>query len=313
MLRIALLSGVCWGLPDMLHTPSRRTVPLIIVSGLSGAGKSSVLRVFEDLRYFTVDGMPAELASQLLSVLTPEALEMHRGIVLGMDLRQHDFPNQFAAAVATLKDMGFAPSILFLEARADIIVRRYKETRRPHPMERSDYGLEQAMDEEKRLLTPVREQADLVLDTSEYSIHDVRRAIQQQWTDINSNRRGLRVHLLTFGFKYGMPAESDMVFDLRFLPNPYHDPELRPLSGKDAAIAEYVLGSPVGKGYLEHLQSFLQFVLTEMEAEGRYRVTLAIGCTGGRHRSVATAEALYSSLKAADFAVSVEHRHMELG
>jgi UPF0042 nucleotide-binding protein len=168
------------------------------------------------------------------------------------------------------------------------------------------------METERRLLEPVRAMADLVIDTSDYSIHDIRRIIQQKWTILEGNRRSMRVHLLTFGFKYGTPAEADMVFDLRFLPNPYHEPELRPLSGKDPAISQYVLGAGVGKEYLERLIEFLHFTLTQMEGEGRYRATVAIGCTGGRHRSVAAAEALFEALKNFDFAVSIEHRHMEL-
>ncbi len=292
---------------------SSAAFPVLIVTGLSGAGKSTALKVFEDLRYFTVDGMPATLALQMLSVLDERSLAKYRGLVLGMDLRQFEFDSEFREVLDGMRRKGVAPVILFLEARPDVIIRRYKETRRPHPLENRDLGLEQAMELERNLLKPARDMADLVIDTSEFSIHDIRRVIQQKWSILEGNRRSLRVHLLTFGFKYGTPAEADMVFDLRFLPNPYHDPALRPLSGKDRAIAEYVLGSEPGREYLARLTDFLHFTLSQMEAEGRYRVTIAIGCTGGRHRSVSTAEALFETLKNFDFTVSIEHRHMELG
>lgn len=297
----------------MVETSGSASLPLLIVTGLSGAGKSTVLKVFEDLGFFTVDGLPALLASQVVPVLNTQQLERHRGLVLGMDLRQHGFHNEVLRTIELLKTQGYAPSVLFLEASHEVIVRRYKETRRPHPLETRDTGLEQAMAEERHALEAIRNLAALVIDTSAYSIHDVRRVVQQKWRDVEAGRKSLRVHVISFGFKYGVPAEADSVFDLRFLPNPYHERELRPLSGKDSRIADYVLGQSPGKEFLERLQDFLQYVLVQMEAEGRYRMTVGVGCTGGRHRSVATAEALYSTLKQADFAVSLEHRHLNLG
>ncbi|GFM33851.1 RNase adapter RapZ [Desulfovibrio subterraneus] len=295
-----------------MDSPVAPSFPILVVTGLSGGGKSTVLRVFEDLRYYTIDGLPVTLALQMVSILDERSLAKYRGLVLGMDLRHIEFDSGFDAILQAMREKGLAPAIIFMEARPDVIVRRYKETRRPHPLESGGLGLEQAMETERRLLEPVRAMADLVIDTSDYSIHDIRRIIQQKWTILEGNRRSMRVHLLTFGFKYGTPAEADMVFDLRFLPNPYHEPELRPLSGKDPAISQYVLGAGVGKEYLERLTEFLHFTLTQMEGEGRYRATVAIGCTGGRHRSVAAAEALFEALKNFDFAVSIEHRHMEL-
>lgn len=295
-----------------MESEAPASFPILVVTGLSGGGKSTVLKVFEDLRYFTIDGLPASLALQIVSILDERSLAKYRGLVLGMDLRQFEYDSEFLHVLGGMREKGLAPAIIFMEARPDVIIRRYKETRRPHPMESRGLGLEQAMESERELLKPVRSVADLIIDTSDYSIHDIRRIIQQKWTIIEGNRRSLRVHLLTFGFKYGTPAEADMVFDLRFLPNPYHELALRPFSGKDKAISDYVLGAGAGKEYLARLTEFLHFTLTQMEAEGRYRVTIAIGCTGGRHRSVATAEALFEALKNFDFAVSIEHRHMEL-
>lgn len=295
--------------------PDRRDTifPVIVVSGLSGAGKSTALKVFEDMGYFTVDGLPAKMATQLLIMLDSARMSRYRGLVLGMDVRQRGLHDEIVQAVDSLRQVGSPVTILYIEAKPEEIIRRYKETRRPHPLERQGLGLEQAMEQEQEQLAPVRSLADVVIDTTSYSIHDIRREIQDRWSATGESRRSLRVHLITFGFKYGVPVEADMVYDLRFLPNPYHDEELRPLSGKDKRIADYVLGENPGKEFLERLVDFLQYVLTQMEAEGRYRITVAIGCTGGRHRSVASAEAVRRALKKSDFTVSLEHRHLELG
>ncbi|MDL2272342.1 RNase adaptor protein RapZ, partial [Desulfovibrio sp. OttesenSCG-928-I05] len=205
------------------------------------------------------------------------------------------------------------PGILFMEAKNSVLMQRYATTRRPHPLEREGLGLEQAIAEEKSRLAVFKDQADLVIDSSSFSIHDLRRAIQKKWQLLQENAHGLKVHLISFGFKYGTPSEADMVFDLRFLPNPYFVPELRPLSGLDAPIAEYVLGQEPGATYIARFKDFLLYQLPLFEAEGRYRLTIAIGCTGGRHRSVAVTQAVTDMLKEQGYAVSTEHRHLELG
>lgn len=286
---------------------------MLIVSGLSGAGKSTVLKVFEDLRYFTVDGLPVRLAPEMVRVLDAGALGQYRGIVLGMDLRQSDFVQDFELAMGRLQAMGIHPAVLFIESDEGVLMRRYATTRRPHPLESEGFGLEHALAEEKRRLMPIRDAADLVLDTSSYSIHDLRRVIQRKWSSMKGRIRSLRVNIISFGFKYGVPKEADLVFDLRFLPNPFFDPDLRPLSGLDPRIAAYVFGTDSAAGFLERLLDFIQYSLPLYEAEGRYRLAIAVGCTGGRHRSVATAEAICDTLKKSDYAVTIEHRHLELG
>ena len=174
-------------------------------------------------------------------------------------------------------------------------------------------GLEAALHAERERLKPLRDMADLVLDTSSFSIHDLRRAIQKQWNRETGAGRTLRVNILSFGFKYGIPHEADMVFDLRFLPNPYFVEDLRPLSGRDRPVADYVFASPQATEYAAKLLDLLLFLLPLMEAEGRYRVTVALGCTGGRHRSVAMAEYLAQAVRQAGYPVILEHRHLELG
>lgn len=286
---------------------------LIIVSGLSGAGKSTALKVFEDLRYCTMDGLPVRLMPDIMQVLDTSALAAYRGLVLGMDLRQKVFVRDFEAAMDKIKSMGIVPRTIFIEADTTALMQRYATTRRPHPLEIEAFTLEAALAEEKTRLAPVRDVADRIIDTTNYSIHDLRRIIQRDWSGAAGRIRGLRVNVVSFGFKYGVPKEADLVFDVRFLPNPYFDEELRPLSGLDEAIADYVFGNDAAKTFRQNLLHFIQETLPLYELEGRYRLTIAVGCTGGRHRSVATADALAKLLKNQDYAVTVEHRHFELG
>ena len=286
--------------------------PVVIVTGLSGAGKSTALKVFEDLGFFCIDGLPSEMSPKIADLILKFDTK-YRGLALGMDLRQFEFVDGWEQALHDFEGLGIAPQVLFLEAKMAELVRRYATTRRPHPLESRNLGLEQALEQERELLEPVRVGAALVIDTTGYSIHDLRRVIQTKWSAIEEAGRGMRVHIITFGFKYGVPSEADLVFDLRFLPNPYFVKELKPLSGKDKAISDYVLGSEVGREFENRFLDFLSYLLPLYADEGRYRITLALGCTGGRHRSVSVAESALATLKKKGYAVSIEHRHMELG
>jgi len=287
--------------------------PVIILTGLSGSGKSTALRVFEDLRFFCVDNLPASLAPKLVKLYSSQNPDKYRGLALGMDLRQPDFLEQWNQAKEEFQAMDLKPQVLFFEADSLELVRRYSETRRPHPLQDSDLGLEQALIEEKKLLSPLRGDADLIIDTTKYSIHDLRRKLQEKWDLLGEHHMGLRVHVISFGFKYGVPAEADLVFDLRFLPNPHFDPDLKPLTGRDQEVLQYVLTQDPGRTFLKKYTDFLLYLLPLYASEGRYRMTLALGCTGGRHRSVAVAEQVFDSLKKADYVVSLEHRHIGLG
>lgn len=284
-----------------------------IVTGLSGAGKSTALAVFEDLRYFTVDGLPATLAPEMVSMMERPSMSHFKGIALGMDIRQGNFLDDIHDVVGAIKAAGYRCTLLFFEAEIPILLRRYATTRRPHPLESEGMGLEASLLEERNRLAPLREMADSVVDTSTFSIHDLRRALQKRWRDSKGKARAIQVNIISFGFKYGVPREADMVFDLRCLPNPYFIETLRPLSGKDQSVADYVFAKSSSRDFLKKIQELLLFVLPLMETEGRYRITIAVGCTGGRHRSVAMAEALSLALRQADFPVSLEHRHLDLG
>lgn len=286
--------------------------PACIVTGLSGAGKSTALQVFEDLGYFTVDGLPGSLAPDMVAIMERDSMRHFKGIALGMDLRHNGIIEDIGDAMQTLKERGIQPVLLFLEADSAILTRRYATTRRPHPLEREGMGLAAALIAESQRLAPLRALADIVLDTSRFSIHQLRQAIQHRWASAKGRLRTLKVHILSFGFKYGVPKEADMVFDLRFLPNPYFVEGLRPLSGRDSAVSDYIFATGTGHEYLARLTDFIVYTLPLVEQEGRFRCTVAIGCTGGRHRSVAAVEHLCRAIAQADYPVSLEHRHLEL-
>lgn len=287
--------------------------PVIIVTGLSGSGKSTALNVFEDMGFVAVDGLPVSFAPQVPGMFTSGRGVEYKGLVFGMDLRRSEFIADYHKALEELQEQGVTPQLVFLEAQQDVLLKRYAATRRPHPLEREGVGLERALTLERSRMQPLRDSADLVIDSSFYSVHDLRRALQEKWQTLEQSARALRLHLTSFGFKYGAPADADMMFDLRFLPNPYFVPELKPLSGKDAGVSQYVLGSTVGAAFFAKLQEFLNFTFEQNEQEGRFRLSVAIGCTGGRHRSVAMVEALAAVFRQKHYAVSVEHRHLELG
>ncbi len=286
---------------------------IVILTGLSGSGKSTALRVFEDLGFFCVDGLPVSLVPKLASLFDEKGGQRYKGLALGMDVRQADLDTDWEAALALIKAQEAAPRIIFLEASTREIIRRYATTRRPHPLECASFGLEQAVHLERERMRPLRDAADMVIDTTDFSIHDLRRKLQEKWASQSVTTDGLKVHVMSFGFKYGPPSEADMVFDLRFLPNPYFDKELREKTGKEDAVRNYVLAGPPGSAFLPRLTDFLLYLLPLFASEGRYRLTIAFGCTGGRHRSVAVAESVFDTLTKAGYNTSLEHRHIERG
>ncbi len=304
--------------PSTKNTQSGQQLPrhgetVVLVLGLSGAGKSTALHVFEDMRLITADGVPPALMPDMVRLLHASAMEKAGGIALGLDQRRGQFAAELDKALHKVSGMGFRVHILFLEADPAVLIRRYATTRRPHPLERENIGLEQAVREEAENLASIREMADRIIDTSTYSIHDLRRRIQRRWNNTQERAHAIKINLVSFGFKYGVPREADIVFDLRFLPNPYFVEELRQGTGKDKAVAAYVFGDPSAKEFKKRFIEFISSLLPLYDAEGRYRITIALGCTGGKHRSVAVAEALMRALKRQDYRVSIEHRHMELG
>ncbi len=292
---------------------TKSDLQIILVSGLSGAGKTSVLNVFEDLGFFCIDGLPVRVLSSIVSLFHGEKFFRYKGLVLGINPLEADFLADWAVVSKSLKEQGVRTQFLYLEAAPDVLLRRYATTRRPHPLEKEEGGLEKALERERKQFVPIKELADLVIDSSHYSIHDLRRIVQEKWDFLAKSGCGMRLYFITFGFKYGAPAEADLMFDLRFLPNPYFDEQLRPLSGQEPEVADYVLASEAGQDFYSRFLAFLQYIIPLYAQEGRYRLTIAIGCTGGRHRSVAVAEALFRHFFDTGYAVSLEHRHLALG
>ncbi len=236
------------------------------------------------------------MVSSLLELFVQDKLKRYRGVALGLDLRQLDFGVSWDGLVRELKEKNIVFELIFLEAQKEIIVKRYSTTRRPHPLTGSCLGLEEAITKEQELFTPLRDMAHLVIDTSFFSIHDLRRVLQEKWS-WDTATWAIRVHLISFGFKYGVPLEADMVLDLRFLPNPYFQEDLRPLSGLDEEVQNFIYQREEGLSFKKRLEEFLDFLLPLYVKEGRYRLTIGFGCTGGRHRSVATTELIADFLR----------------
>lgn len=307
--------------PSVPSFPGEARAPnLLVVCGLSGAGKSTVLQVLEDLDFFTADGLPPALIPECYSMFNRPGMEHFRGMALGVDFRRGGTAQDLDTALNNMagrparEDGGTSrPALLFLEASPEVILRRYAATRRPHPLEREGMGLEEAMREERRRLAGVRNSADIILNTSRFTLHDLRREIQRRWNTTEAAGHAMRVNLISFGFKYGVPSEADMVFDLRCLPNPHFVEELRPLTGQNEAVADYVFASEEARAFRERFLDFLRFALPYYDMEGRYRLTIGLGCTGGRHRSVAMTEAAAKALRQDGYVVGVEHRHSSLG
>lgn len=285
---------------------------LHIITGLSGAGKSTALRVFEDLRYFAVDGLPVRAAPQVAEISRSESMRVFKGIAMCLDVRQKDFLDDFSLTIQTLKESGFNPKLIFLEANTQTLIKRYAQTRRPHPLETRELGLEKAINSERRLLKPLRDKADLIIDSTSFSIHDLRRQIQQYAMTSAGGAHQLGVKIFSFGFKHGLPPDADFVFDLRFLPNPYFVEHLRTRTGKDKEVSDYVFATKEAKLFKDKLFETLLVALDCMEKEGRYRVTIALGCTGGQHRSVAMGEKIAHALQQAGYPVEIEHRELSL-
>jgi UPF0042 nucleotide-binding protein len=274
---------------------------IMVVTGMSGAGRTSALRVLEDLGFFCVDNLPPKLAPAVVSQIGGE-LER---IGFGIDVRTGTFLEGAGAALDELAASGHDVEVLFLDCADDALVRRYSETRRPHPLAPGGDVME-AIARERERLSPLRGRAKHVIDTSRLSVHDLRRALVEHIAR-EGERPQMRIRLVSFGFKFGLPVDADLVFDVRYLPNPHFVPELKPLTGLDAPVAEYVLAATETRELIDDVTRLLDRTLPRYEREGKAYLTVAIGCTGGRHRSVAIVEALARHFRA-QRNVLVSHR-----
>jgi UPF0042 nucleotide-binding protein len=278
-----------------------------VVTGLSGAGRSTAAKCLEDLGWFVVDNLPPELISTMVE-LGVQARGAITKVAVVMDVRSRAFTDDLASVIKDLDARGYKPRVLFLEATDAVLVRRFEQVRRGHPLQ-GDGRLVDGITAERALLAPLREEADLTLDTSALSVHDLRAKIEDAFGTESSTRT--RVTVLSFGYKYGLPMDSDLVMDVRFLPNPFWIPELRDQSGLDGDVRNYVLGQEGAEEFLEQYHELLRLVGAGYKREGKRYLTLAVGCTGGKHRSVAISEELAKRLSKEDgMAVKVVHRDL---
>lgn len=278
---------------------------LVIVSGLSGSGKTNALKCFEDLGFFCVDNLPPPL----LPVFADLCIQSSAGITkvaVGIDIRERDFLRDFLAISERLKGEGYQYELIFFEADDEVLVRRFSETRRPHPLAKNTPILE-GIQKEREQLAELKKRSDRIIDTSNFTIQQLKDVIAQYYLDQGEIRKP-SISVISFGYKYGIPYETDLLFDVRFLQNPNFVSELKPLSGEDPAVQDYVFRKPEADRFIELVKSFLSFLVPFYEKEGRPYLTLAIGCTGGRHRSVAIARRLHDDLKAAHYQVVLRHR-----
>lgn len=280
-----------------------------IVTGLSGAGKSTALRAFEDDNYFTIDGLPVSLLPEIANLLSKSVMQRYKGIAIGMDLREHDFLPSFHIALEELAKKNIKAQVLFLQAAEQELLRRYATTRRPHPLERQGISLVEAIAREKKELEGIRDFSK-VIDTTGYNIYDLKQCIQKMVQVGKESSRGPRINIISFGFKYGIPEDANYVFDLRFLPNPYFVDRLKPLSGEDEEVASYVFRQSEAREFCLLISRLFAFLLPNLQKEGRSRVAIAFGCTGGRHRSVAIAEYMAKDFIQQGYAVILEHRNI---
>jgi UPF0042 nucleotide-binding protein len=281
----------------------------VIITGLSGAGRSAAAKCFEDLGFFVVDNLPPELIGTLVDLGSHSQGAVTRLAVV-MDVRSRAFSKDLRGVIRDLSERRMRPRVLFLEARDEILVRRFENVRREHPMQGGG-RLSDGIAAERALLAPLRDEADLVLDTSDRSVHELRRAIESAFTGEGADGPPrLRATVLSFGYKYGLPVDADLVVDVRFLPNPFWIPELRDLTGRDVEVRDYVLTQEGAGEFLDSYTDILKIIGAGYTRESKRYLTLAVGCTGGKHRSVVMSQQLADRLSAMGIQTTVVHRDL---
>ena len=279
----------------------------VIVTGMSGAGKSTALKMLEDVGYFCVDNLPVPLIPKMADLLRVPGSELNKA-ALGVDIRSGESLAEMAEVLKELDAAGMKYEILFLESSDNVLIKRYKETRRFHPLAGNDGRVDQGIRKERERIEFLREKADYLVDTS----HMLTRELKTQLNKIfvrNKEYKNLYISVLSFGFKYGIPADADLVFDVRFLPNPYYIEELRPKSGNDQEVRDYVMENRKAEEFLYKMTDLVEFLIPNYVQEGKTQLVIAIGCTGGKHRSVTLADELIEALnRDEDYGIRIEHR-----
>lgn len=283
-------------------------VRFVIVTGMSGAGRSSVLRMLEDIGYLCIDNLPVQMISGMTKVFMREAKQVD-GVALGIDIRNLEGLSQLGDIVEAMKESGYRYEILFLEADNNVLIKRYKETRRNHPLALQG-RVDKAIEAERVELADIKKHADYILDTSHMLIRELKQEIDKIFLE-RGEYENFFVTILSFGFKYGIPEDADLVFDVRFLPNPYYIPELKHLTGNDREVYEFVMGAEPAQIFSKQLFQMISFLIPNYVIEGKNQLVIGVGCTGGKHRSVSIANTLAKNLEKLPYGMKVEHRDIE--
>lgn len=281
--------------------------PLILITGMSGAGRRATSAALEELGWYVAENLPPELIVRMAELSFSEDSPIER-LAIVTDVRSRDFAGSLTDVLDKLNASGRRPIVLFLDATNTELIKRYDTVRRTHPLQ-GNGTIQEGLDKERALLSSIRERADVVLDTTNTSVHDLRRVLEQHFSSISQQQ--VRVNIQSFGFKYGAPNDVDVLLDARFLPNPHWEDELRPYSGLDEQVSDFVLRQQGAESYLNSVQDMVQAMLPGYQREGKKYVSVAVGCTGGRHRSVAVTEELTRRLEAAGVDVRTMHRDVE--
>ena len=279
----------------------------VIVTGLSGAGKTETTRSLEDMGYFCVDNLPPKLIPKFAEACKGGHIEK---VALVIDIRGGIFFDDLFESLYYLKNNEYEYEILFLDANDEVLVKRFKEARRSHPLSPEGRVIN-GINEERLKLRKIKNRADIIIDTSKYKIRDLREKLNAYYGDNIEVEKKISVNVLSFGFKYGIPVDSDLVFDVRFIPNPFYIPELKQLSGRDEPVKKFVLEQEETKEFLNKMEDMLKFLVPNYSKEGKTQLIISIGCTGGRHRSVAIANAIHEMLLRNDINSRIEHRDIE--
>lgn len=281
----------------------------VIVTGMSGGGKSTAMRLLEDMGFYCVDNLPVPLIDKFMELLSTPNTEISK-VALGIDVRTDQSFAQTSKILRAMRQNGFVFEVLFMDASDAVLLKRYKESRRMHPLCTPEQSrVEEGIEKERSILKQIKKEADYVIDTSKLLTRELKEELDRIFVR-NEEYNSLIVNILSFGFKNGIPADADLVFDVRFLPNPFYIDELKYLTGNDRGVQDYVMGFPEAGVFLDKLTDMLQFLIPNYVKEGKYQLVIAIGCTGGKHRSVTLANELYGKLKRqnAGFSVILNHR-----
>ena len=279
----------------------------VIVTGMSGAGKSTALKMLEDVGYFCVDNLPVQLIPKMADLLRVPGSELNKA-ALGVDIRSGQSLDELAEGLEELDGAGMKYEILFLESSDNVLIKRYKETRRFHPLAGNDSRVDEGIQKERERILFLKKKADYLIDTSHMLTRELKRELNKIFVQ-NKEYKNLYISVLSFGFKYGIPPDADLVFDVRFLPNPYYIEELRPHSGNDKQVRDYVMDNKKAEIFLEKMTDLVEFLIPNYVQEGKTQLVVGIGCTGGKHRSVTLANELFEILsKNENYGIRIEHR-----